>query len=78
MTHRNNQVEKQLKSNLSRPELINKLSEFLAIERGGVKLYEAALQMLPDPEVLSRFGQFYVQTRLREEILQGVIRKFGW
>jgi len=36
-------------ANIKRPRLLEKLSEFLVVEKGGVKLYEAAIQQVRDP-----------------------------
>lgn len=57
--------------------LMDKLSEFITVERGGAKLYQAALQLVRDPEVLDKFREFYEQTRHHEEILTNVIRSLG-
>ena len=42
-------------ANIKRPLLMDKLSEFLAVEKGGIKLYELAIQQVRDSDVLSRF-----------------------
>lgn len=57
--------------------LVDKLSEFLAVEAGGLRLYEAALQILPGIEVLSRFDGFYSQTRKHEMMLREMISALG-
>jgi rubrerythrin len=54
--------------------LMDKLSEFLTVEKGGVKLYQQAIQLVRDPEVLDKFREFYEQTKRHEEILTNVIR----
>jgi rubrerythrin len=64
-------------ANIKRPLLMEKLSEFLAVEKGGVKLYEAAIQLVRDPDVLNRFREFYQQTRKHVEILTRVIANLG-
>ena len=40
---------------ISRDVLREKLSEFLAVERGGVKLYEQALRIVTDTQVSQSF-----------------------
>jgi rubrerythrin len=57
--------------------LMDKLSEFITVERGGAKLYQAALQSVRDPEVVDKFRHFYEETRRHEEILANVIRSLG-
>jgi rubrerythrin len=64
-------------ANIRRSLLMDKLSEFLAVERGGVKLYETAIQQVTDAEVLNRFREFYQQTRKHVEILSRVIANLG-
>jgi rubrerythrin len=64
-------------ANIRRSLLMDKLSEFLAVERGGVKLYEIAIQQVSDAEVLNRFREFYQQTRKHVEILSRVIANLG-
>ena len=60
-----------------RDELMDKLSEFLTVERGGVKLYEAAIKLVRNREVKDKFREFHKQTMRHEEILTGIIRKLG-
>jgi rubrerythrin len=60
-----------------RPLLMDKLSEFLTVEKGGMKLYKKALDIIKNPEVREKFSQFYEQTRKHEEILTRVIRELG-
>jgi rubrerythrin len=57
--------------------LMEKLSEFLAVEKGGVKLYEKALLIVKDAQVHDKFVEFLDQTRKHEEILTRVIRELG-
>ncbi|HJU12294.1 MAG TPA: ferritin-like domain-containing protein [Candidatus Binataceae bacterium] len=64
-------------ANIKRPLLMEKLSEFLAVEKGGVKLYEAAIQQVRNPDVLNRFREFYQQTRRHVEILTRIISSLG-
>jgi rubrerythrin len=62
---------------ISREELRNKLSEFLAVEKGGLKLYEQALRIVVDPDVAKKFRVFHKQTRNHEVILTRVIQALG-
>jgi rubrerythrin len=62
---------------ISREILRDKLSEFLAVERGGSALYAAAFRLVFDREVSSRFKVFREQTRKHESILLGVIEALG-
>jgi rubrerythrin len=64
-------------ADVKRPLLMEKLSEFLAVEKGGVKLYEAAIQQVRNPDVLNRFREFYQQTRKHVDILTRVISSLG-
>ncbi len=60
-----------------REELMDKLSEFLTVERGGVMLYEAALKRVRNREVKDKFREFHKQTMRHEEILTNIIKKLG-
>src|SRR5437763_889005 len=63
--------------NIGHNLLMDKLSEFLAVEKGGVKLYQTAIQQVRDTDVLNRFREFYDQTRKHVEILSRVITSLG-
>ena len=58
-------------------EVMDKLSEFLTVEEGGVKLYEAALKLVHNREVKEKFHEFHQQTMRHVEILTHVIEKLG-
>src|ERR1700676_2610637 len=58
-------------------ELMDKLSEFLTVERGGIKLYEAALKHVHNREVKEKFHEFHQQTIRHVEILTNIIEKLG-
>ena len=58
-------------------EVMDKLSEFLTVEKGGVKLYEAALKQVHNREVKEKFQEFHKQTMRHEEILTIIIEKLG-
>jgi rubrerythrin len=64
-------------TNFKRDELMDKLSEFLTVERGGVKLYEAALKQVRNREVKEKFREFHQQTIRHEAILTHIIEKLG-
>jgi bacterioferritin (cytochrome b1) len=51
------------------------LSEFLAVELGGQKLYERALKLVSDPEVQTRFREYHRQTLDHQRVLIGIIHK---
>ena len=53
------------------------LSEFLAVEMGGQKLYEKALTLVSDSEVRSKFREFHRQTLKHQLVLTDVIRRLG-
>ncbi len=62
---------------ISRKVLHDKLSEFLAVERGGLKLYEEALRIVKDREVSKKFHEFREETRNHETILLRVLKQLG-
>jgi rubrerythrin len=64
-------------TSFKRDELMDKLSECLTVERGGVKLYEAALKLVRNREVKDKFREFHKQTMRHEEILTHIITKLG-
>jgi hypothetical protein len=51
------------------------LNEFLAVEVGGQKLYERALEVVSDTEVRSKFRQYHKQMIRYQKILIDVICK---
>jgi rubrerythrin len=58
-------------------QLMSMLSEFLAVEQGGQKLYQKALAQVRDPDVVKRFQTFYEQTVKHEQILTRIISELG-
>lgn len=64
-------------ADFKRDELMDKLSEFLTVERGGVELYEAAIKIVRNREVKDKFREFHKQTMRHEEILTEIIEKLG-
>ena len=57
--------------------LMDALSEFLAVEMGGQKLYEKALGLVSDSEVRSKFREFHRQTIKHQKVLTDVIHRLG-
>jgi rubrerythrin len=53
------------------------LSEFLAVELGGQKLYERALKLVSDSEVQTKFREYHRQTLNHQKVLIGMIHKLG-
>ena len=62
---------------INKSTLMEVLSEFLAVEMGGQKLYEKALRMVSDSEVRSKFHEFHRQTIKHQKVLTDVINKLG-
>jgi rubrerythrin len=57
--------------------LMDVLSEFLAVEVGGQKLYEKALGLVSDSEVRTKFREFHRQTLKHQKVLTDVIHQLG-
>jgi rubrerythrin len=57
--------------------LMDVLSEFLAVEMGGQKLYEKALTLVSDSEVRTKFHEFHRQTLKHQKVLTDVIHRLG-
>lgn len=57
--------------------LMDVLSEFLAVEVGGQKLYEKALGLVSDSEVRTKFREFHRQTIKHQKVLTDVIHQLG-
>jgi rubrerythrin len=62
---------------ISMEMLHDKLSEFLAVERGGLKLHDEAIRIVTDPQVSKQFEVFLDQTRRHESILIQVMEQLG-
>jgi rubrerythrin len=56
---------------------VTSFSEFLAVERGGLKLYDEAVRIVTDPQVSKQFEVFRDQTRRHESILMQVMEQLG-
>ena len=63
---------------INKSTLMDVLSEFLAVEMGGQKLYEKALTLVSDSEVRTKFREFHRQTIKHQKVLTDVIRQLGW
>ncbi len=64
-------------TSFKREELMDKLSEFLTVEHGGVELYEAAIKIVRNREVKDKFREFHQQTIRHVQILTEIIEKLG-
>jgi rubrerythrin len=64
-------------STISMEVLGDKLSEFLEVERGGLKLYDEALRIVTDSQISQKFEVFREQTRKHESILIQVMEQLG-
>ena len=64
-------------TSFKRDELMDKLSEFLTVEHGGVELYATAIKIVRNREVKDKFREFHKQTMRHVEILTGIIEKLG-
>ena len=53
---------------INRSTLMEVLSEFLAVEMGGQKLYEKALTLVSDSEVKTKFREFHRQTIKHQKV----------
>jgi rubrerythrin len=62
---------------INKSTLMDVLSEFLAVEMGGQKLYEKALTLVSDSEVKTKFREFHRQTIKHQRVLTDVINKLG-
>ena len=62
---------------INKSTLMEVLSEFLAVEMGGQKLYEKALTLVSDSEVKTKFHEFHRQTIKHQKVLTDVINKLG-
>ncbi|MGH7905206.1 MAG: hypothetical protein ACREP6_01115 [Candidatus Binataceae bacterium] len=65
------------KATIKHELLMELLSEFLEVEKGGRQLYDAALQRISDPEVVSKYEQFREQTIKHADLLTKAIQDFG-
>ena len=57
--------------------LLDKLSEFLMVEQGGLQLYRVALSRVQRPELKQRYQEFAAQTAQHREVLVRLIGQLG-
>jgi ferritin-like metal-binding protein YciE len=62
---------------MKREELDNLLYEALETERGGVKLYEAALRAVQNEDLRAEWEEYLEQTRRHVQVLQDVFQSLG-
>jgi rubrerythrin len=62
---------------INKPTLLEFLSEFLAVEKGGIELYTGAWARSTDPEIKRTFDEFLTQTKRHAELLTRVILEIG-
>jgi rubrerythrin len=65
------------RKNINMEWLQDFMSEMLAVERGGVKLYEKALEELSHEDMRSKLEQFLEQTQRHVEICEEMLEKAG-
>jgi rubrerythrin len=57
--------------------LMDKLSEFLMVEQGGLELYRVALSRTTDPELKQHYQEFGQETERHRAILMQLIERLG-
>ncbi len=62
---------------MKRQVLLDKLSEFLMVEQGGLELYRVAASRCQRPELLQRYEEFGQQTARHREVLARLIERLG-
>ena len=62
---------------INKSTLMDVLSEFLAVEMGGQKLYQKALTLVSHSEVKTKFREFHRQTIKHQKVLTDVIHQLG-
>jgi rubrerythrin len=65
------------RAHLNQEWLRNFLSEMLAVERGGVQLYEKALEELSHEDLRSKLDQFHQQTQRHVELCEEMLDAAG-
>ncbi len=64
-------------SKIDHQGLLDKLSESMAVERGGQRLYEAAIERIRDRETVEHFKHFYEHTLHHQQIVSELIQALG-
>jgi rubrerythrin len=62
---------------MERQVFMDKLSEFLMVEQGGLELYRIALSRATNPETKQRYQEFVEQTNRHRTILIRLIERLG-
>jgi rubrerythrin len=62
---------------MERQVLMDKLSEFLMVEQGGLELYRIALARATDPETRQQYQEFAEQTDCHRSVLVRLIERLG-
>ena len=62
---------------MERQVLLDKLSEFLMVEQGGLELYRVAASRCQKPELKQRYEEFGRQTARHREVLTRLIEQLG-
>jgi rubrerythrin len=62
---------------MERQTLMDKLSEFLMVEQGGLELYRVALSRCTDPDMRQHYLEFAQQTDRHRTILMQLIERLG-
>ena len=62
---------------MERQVLLDKLSEFLMVEQGGLQLYRVAASRCSDPTIRQRYEEFGQQTALHRDVLVRLITRLG-
>jgi len=58
-------------------QVVELLIQSLAHERGGIKVYEAALGCAVDPRLREEWSRYLEETRRQEQVLLGIFEKLG-
>src|SRR5918999_5264224 len=62
---------------MKKEQLNQLLYEALETEMGGVQVYEAAIQCATNSELKEEWQEYLEQTKKHEQIVRGVVEKFG-
>jgi rubrerythrin len=68
---------KRKRQSLNSQYLIDFLSEMLAVEQGGTKLYQKALDQLEHPELKSKLKEFLQETERHAELCSAMLEAAG-
>jgi rubrerythrin len=65
------------RTELDNAKVVEFLSQMLAVEKGGVMLYEKALEQLADPDLRDQLEEFLEQTRRHVELCEDMLEQAG-